>query len=166
MANYTMELRQVLDIPVDIFDFNYTRTPASKAIISDADLEAGFKNHFYFREIAHETITKFKFRLKTQWLESIEIFDNLLTAYAQPINVKANLVAQNENTSVYNDTPKSALDFGDEATHATSITHNTQNNTSLAGLTEIEALELYHEKIKDIVTDFYKSFDNLFMQIF
>ena len=71
-----------------------------------------------------------------------------------------------QNTSVFNDTPKNALDFGTEATHASSITHNAQNNTGLTGLTEIEALELYHDKIKDIVSEFYDSFDNLFMQIF
>ena len=71
-----------------------------------------------------------------------------------------------QNTSVFNDTPKNALDFGAESSHASNITHNTQTNVGLAGLTEIEALELYHDKIKDIVSEYYDTFDNLFMQIF
>ena len=165
MSKYTTELYKFIDI-YDIFDFQYPRSDESKAIISNEDLQAGFINRYYFREIGFETIERFKHKLKTQWLESIENFDKLLVAYNESINTKANMSSNTQNTSIFNDTPKNALDFGTESSHASSITHNTQNNTGLAGLTEIEALELYHDKIKDIVSEFYDSFDNLFMQIF
>lgn len=166
MSKYTAELRTIINNNFDIFDFVYERDPKSTAIISNEDLQKGFIDHYYFREVGFETLERFKYKLKTQWLESIENFDKLLIAYNQSINTKTNISSNTQNTSVYNDTPKNALDFGTEATHASSITHNTQTNTGLAGLTEIEALELYHDKLKDIVTEFYNSFDNLFMQIF
>lgn len=167
MSKYTAELRTIIANDFDIFDFEYTRKPASQAIISDEDLEKGFIDRFYFREVGFETLERFKHRLKTQWLESIQVFDDLLIAYkGEAIDPKANMKTSSVNTNIYNDTPKSALDFGDESTHASSIQHNTQETSGLAGLTEIEALEQYHEKIKDIQTEFYDSFDNLFMQIF
>ena len=166
MSKYTAELRTIIDNNFDIFDFTYTRSSESQAIVSDEKLQQGFIDRYYFREVGFETLERFKHKLKTQWLESIENFDKLLVAYSQSINPKVNMSSNTQNTSVFNDTPKNALDFGTEATHASSITHNTQTNTGLTGLTEIEALELYHDKIKDIVSEFYDSFDNLFMQIF
>lgn len=165
MSEYTSELYKFLDI-YDIFDFQYPRSDESKAIISNEDLQAGFINRYYFREIGFETVERFKHKLKTQWLESIENFDKLLVAYNGSINTKANMSSNTQNTSVFNDTPKNALDFGAESSHASNITHNTQSNVGLAGLTEIEALELYHDKLKDIVSEYYDTFDNLFMQIF
>lgn len=166
MSKYTAELRTIIGNNFDIFDFVYERDPKSTAIISNEDLQKGFIDHYYFREVGFETLERFKHKLKTQWLESIENFDKLLVAFNETINPKANISSNTQNTSIYNDTPKNALDFGAESSHASNITHNTQNNTGLAGLTEIEALELYHDKLKDIVTEFYNSFDNLFMQIF
>ena len=165
MSKYTSELYKFLDI-YDIFDFQYPRSDESKAIISNEELQAGFINRYYFREIGFETVERFKHKLKTQWLESIENFDKLLVAYNDSINTKANMSSNTQNTSVFNDTPKNALDFGTESSHASNITHNTQTNVGLAGLTEIEALELYHDKLKDIVSEYYDTFDNLFMQIF
>ena len=166
MSKYTAELRTIIDNNFDIFDFTYTRSSESQSIVSDKDLQQGFIDRYYFREVGFETLERFKHKLKSQWLESIENFDKLLVAYSQSINPKVNMSSNTQNTSVFNDTPKNALDFGTEATHASNITHNTQTNVGLAGLTEIEALELYHNKIKDIVSEFYDSFDNLFMQIF
>lgn len=165
MSKYTSELYKFIDI-YDIFDFQYPRSDESKAIISNEDLQSGFINRYYFREIAFETVERFKHKLKTQWLESIGNFDKLLVAYNESINTKANMSSNTQNTSVFNDTPKNALDFGAESSHASNITHNTQTNVGLAGLTEIEALELYHDKLKDIVSEYYDTFDNLFMQIF
>ena len=165
MSKYTSELYKFIDI-YNIFDFQYPRTNESKAIISNEDLQAGFINRYYFREIGFETVERFKHKLKTQWLESIGNFDKLLVAFNESINPKTNVSSNAQNTSVFNDTPKNALDFGTEASHASNITHNTQSNVGLAGLTEIEALELYHDKLKDIISEFYNSFDNLFMQIF
>lgn len=166
MSKYTAELRTIIDNGFNIFDFEYTRTAESLAILSNEKLQQGFIDRFYFREVAFETLERFKHKLKTQWRESIGVFDKLLVAYNDPINTKSNLGSNVTNASVFNDTPKNALDFGEQATHASSITHNTQDSKGYAGVTEIELLELLHDKIKDIQSEFYNSFDNLFMQIF
>ena len=182
MSNYTAELRTIINNNFDIFDFEYTRSNASKAIISDSDLEQGFIDHYYFREVGFETLERFKHKLKTQWIESIEIFDKVLVAYNEEINILSNNgsssttttsnTGSSSNKSIYNDTPTSHLGTTD---YATSITDNTGSSSdsgtisqSSTGktLSDIELLELYHDKIKDVITEFYKSFDNLFMQIF
>ena len=107
MSKYTSELYKFIDI-YDIFDFQYPRSDESKAIISNEDLQAGFINRYYFREIGFETVERFKHKLKTQWLESIGNFDKLLVAYNESINTKANMSSNTQNTSVFNDTPKNA----------------------------------------------------------
>lgn len=163
MSKYTAELRTIIDNGFNIFDFEYSRTPESQKIVSNEKLQEGFVNHFYFREIGFETLERFKHYLKTRWLENIAEFDKLLVAYDEPINIKSNLGSNVKNKSVFNDTPKSELD---DSNYASSITKNNQDTSGYAGTTEIELLELYHEKIKDIQTEFYNRFDLLFMQIF
>lgn len=164
MSRYTAELRTIIDNDFDIFDFTFNRTEASKAIISDEKLKEGFINHYYFREIGFETLERFKHFLKTKWLENLGEFDSLLVAYNEPINVKANLGSSVDNKSVFNDTPKNALD--DSKDYATSITDNKQKTAGFAGITEVEMLEIYHNNIRDIQTEFYEKFDSLFMQVF
>ena len=166
MSNYTAELRTIIDNGFDIFDFTYNRTNESRAILSDEELETGFIKHFYFREVGFETLERFKQRLETCWKESLGEFDSLLVEYSKPINVLSNAGTDSENTIIFNDTPQSALDYGEQSNHATNITHGTSKNKGYAGQTEIELLEKYHDKIKDIQTEFYNSFENLFMQIF
>ena len=166
MSKYTAELRTIIDNGFDIFDFEYNRTAESQQIVSNEDLQQGFINHFYFREVGFETLERFKHYLKTHWLENLGEFDALLVEYNKPINVKSNLGSNVDNVSVFNDTPKNALDFGEQSKHATNITNSKQNNKGYAGISEIELLEIYHEKIKDIQTEFYNKFDILFMQIF
>ena len=162
MSKYTAELRTIIDNGFNIFDFDYTRSPESLAILSNEKLQEGFINHFYFREIGFETLERFKFYLKTKWIESLGEFDKLLVAYNDPVNVKSNLGSNVKNKSVFNDTPKSELD---DSNYASSITKSNQDTAGYAGATEIELLELYHDKIKDIQTEFYEKFDILFMQI-
>ena len=159
MSKYTAELRTIIENGFNIFDFDYTRTVESQNIISNEDLQQGFIDHFYFREVAHETLERFKHRLKTQWKESLGELDSFLVAYNNEINVKSNY--SNNNKSVFEDTPLNSLEDKD---YATNITTNT--GTGYNGITEIELLDLYHQKLIDIQTEFYESFDNLFMQIF
>lgn len=166
MSNYTAELRTIIDNGFNIFDFDYQRNSESVNILPNEDLQNGFINRYYFREVGFETLERFKHKLKTQWLESITNFDKLLVEYSKEINVMSNSNLTTENVNIFNDTPKSAIDYGNESNHASTITHDKQTASGLGGLTEIEALELYHDKLKDIITEFYDSFDNLFMQIF
>lgn len=164
MSKYTAQLRTIVDNEINIFDFEYTRTPASMEIISNEQLQNDFIDRFYFREIGFETVERFKHYLKVKWKEELGEFDALLVEYNKSINVKSNMNAQVENTTIFNDTPKSKLDINTDYT--SSISQNTQNQTGYNGLTEIELLELYHDKIKDIQSEFYDKFDSLFMQIY
>lgn len=166
MSKYTAELRTIVNSGFNIFDFDYTRTEQSKAILSNEDLQNGFIDHFYFREIGFETLERFKQRLKTQWIEGMGEFDALLVAYSKELTPTANMGGTVENLNITNDTPNNALDYGEQSTHASLIQTNKQDNKGFVGVTEIELLELYHDKIKDIQTEFYELFDNLFMQIF
>lgn len=163
MSKYTAELRTIIAIGFDIFDFEYSRSEEAKSILSNENLQQGFIDRYFFREVGFETLERFKHHLKTQWRESIAIFDKLLIAYNNKVEIKSNMSTFTKNKSVYNDTPTSSLGNED---YATSITDNNQYVKGNAGITEIELLELYHDKIKDIQSEFYDSFDNLFMQIF
>lgn len=166
MSNYTAELRTILDNGFEIFDFEYTRDPRSVLLLTKKDLEQGFIDRYYFREVGFETLERFKHKLKTQWLESIWAFDKKLIAYASEINPTTNLGSEVKTSTILNDTPKNALDFGEQSTHASSTAYNTQSTSGYAGTTQIELLELYTEKLHDIQSEFYDSFDNLFMQVF
>ena len=166
MSKYTAELRQIVKLGYEIFDFDYPRNETAEQILSNEKLQQGFIDRYYFREVGFETLERFKHKLKTQWLESIENFDKLLVAYNENVNVKSNVSSEIENVSIYNDTPKSALDYGEQSNHASSITNNKQKTKGYTGLTEIEMLELYHNNLRDIVSEYYDTFDNLFMQIF
>lgn len=162
MSKYTAELRSLIANNIKIFDFDYKRDEKAQSIISNEDLEQHFINHYALREIGHETIERWKHRLMTQWNESITNFDKLLIAYNMDINIMSNGITK--SLQRFNNTPKSALDFGEQSKHASAITEN--ENKGYSGLTEIELLEKYHDKIKDIESEFLDSFDNLFMQIF
>lgn len=163
MSKYTAELRTILDNDIDIFDFEYTRLPESQAIISDTDLEQGFIDRYYFREVGFETVERFKHYLKVHWRENIEVFDKLLVAFNSEIDPISNMNSVIENKTIFEDTPKSKLGSTD---YATNITSSRQTASGSSGVSQIELLEKYHEKIKDIITEFYDKFDELFMQIF
>ena len=163
MSKYTAELRTILANNIDIFDFEYTRLPESQAIISDADLEQGFIDRYYFREVGFETVERFKHYLKVHWIENLEIFDKLLIAFNTEINPISNINSVVENKTVFEDTPKSKLGNTD---YATNITSSRQSASGSSGTSQIELLEQYHDKIKDIITEFYDSFDELFMQLY
>ena len=61
MAIYTLELRNLLDNNVDIFDFDYPIFDEEYRLT----FERKFIEHFYFREIGCETVARFKFNLRS-----------------------------------------------------------------------------------------------------
>ena len=162
MSNYTTELRSIIEVGLNPFDFEYTRSEESKNIISNEDLQQGFIDHFYFNEICCETFERWSHFLKTQWKESIGEFDKRLVAFAKDIDPLSNFNSQTKNRVVFNDTPKSKLDTDD---HATNITISDNDTKGYSGQTEIEMLNQYVNGLRDIKTEFYESFKNLFMLI-
>ena len=60
MSKYTAELRTIIDNNFDIFDFTYTRSSESQAIVSNEKLQQGFIDHYYldmaFADIIEERL--------------------------------------------------------------------------------------------------------------
>lgn len=65
MANYTMEIRQMIDEPlIGLFTFTYDFYTDDKE--SKKEFERLFIEHYYFREIGFETPERFKVKLKAK----------------------------------------------------------------------------------------------------
>ena len=60
MAEYTVELRKIIESGINIFDFPYNFYDESKR----KEFEQKFIRHFYFREIGCETVERFKWYLQ------------------------------------------------------------------------------------------------------
>lgn len=60
MAEYTIELRRIIEAGIPIFDFPYNFYDESKR----AEFEKKFIQHFYFREIGCEAVERFKWYLR------------------------------------------------------------------------------------------------------
>ena len=163
MSKYTTELRTIIKQGFDIFDFNFNRTEESKNVVSDENLKQGFIDHFFFNEIGAETLERWKHFLKTQWLENLGEFDKKLVAFAKEIDPLATYKDTTKNLSIYEDTPKSPTT--EEITHATTKTLNKQESKGFNGQTEIDLLNTYVNGLRDIKTEFYESFSNLFMGV-
>ena len=76
MARYTMELWEVIETGVNLFDFEYNFWDTTKK----TELEQAFFEHFKFHEIGSETIPRFKDRFKAKWLESIDKYSKMFEA--------------------------------------------------------------------------------------
>lgn len=164
MSKYTCELRTLVK-QFNIFDFNYQRSPESIAIVSNEELQEGFINHFYFSEIGFETLERFKHQLKVLWCENLGEFDKLLVAYNQKIDTLTNNSANADVITADKDAPKNNINFNG-LLDKPSYVSNSKTKATGKTLTDIELLEKYHDKIKDIQTEFYESLTSLFMQIF
>ena len=65
MANYTMEIRQMIDEPlIGLFTFNYDFYTDDKN--TKKEFERLFTEYYYFREIGFETPERFKMKLKAK----------------------------------------------------------------------------------------------------
>ena len=73
MANYTVELREIIDSGINIFAFNYPFYDEKKR----AEFEEKFKRHFYFREIGCETPDRFMFYLQEKMLTVFPYYNKL-----------------------------------------------------------------------------------------
>lgn len=164
MARYTATIKTILENGLTIFDFDYSRDENAVAILSNEDLQQGFLDHYYFREVGFETLERFKKMLEVEWKENIGIFDKMLIAYNNEINILSNGSNSSSSRSVFSDTPQGYFD--NLTNYATNVTDNTNENKGYNGVTEIELLKTYHDQMIDVKNEFYNKFDNLFMQIY
>lgn len=194
MAQYTMELKTIIENGIDIFDFDFP--------LFDETYRETFKqkfiNHFYFREIGSETVGRFKFYLKeqlnlimpvfnkmymSQGLEQ-RILDNYDVTETYTRTTTGNTTANNtnENLSLYSDTPKKRIDIdtNDFVTNInkdnTTIKNNiTDNGTEQYTLTKTgnigvqydsQAVTAYENSLRNIDLEIFNQLEILFMGVF
>lgn len=194
MANYTIELRTILENNVNIFDFNYPIFDESYR----ATLEENFINHFYYREIGFETISRFKHHLKTelnilmpyynklymsQGLEQ-RILDNYDVTETFERNVTGSKTGVNENSNkqLFSDTGRKRVDINDidyvstinKETNNTTSNVNDENNErwsrtmkgNIGVQTDADAIMKYENSLKNVDLLLFEELEKLFMQIF
>ena len=194
MANYTIEISELIQNNVNIFDFNYPIFQESYR----KTFEENFKNYFMFREIGVETVARFKHNLKTQL--------NLLMPYYNKIYTSQNLeqrildnydvtetferdstgkrTAKNDinNKQLFSDTGRKRVDINDidyvsninkEINSANSNaneenkekwTRKMQGNIGIQ--TDAMAVSAFENSLKNVDMLIFDELDNLFMQIF
>jgi hypothetical protein len=87
MAKYTVEVRDLVEQGIDIFDFDYPIYDEEHK----PDLEEKIINHYYFREIGVETIGRWKHELKVKMNEIMPKYNRLYELYdSQNINILSN----------------------------------------------------------------------------
>ena len=105
MSNYTIELRKVLDLGYNIFDFNYPFYDESKRL----EFEQNFIHHFYFREIGVPSVDQFKHYLKDKMFMVFPYYNELFNAASIKYSILDNYKLTEEFTMERNDTGKSGV---------------------------------------------------------
>lgn len=158
MANYTMELRQVMEL-TPIFDFDYPIYDESYRPI----FEGKFLNYFYFREIGTETIARFKHHLKTELQLKMPIYNKMYKACNLELRILDNYeikesfektntdngtTTRNNNTNktnineivnkaLFSDTGRKRVDIND-VDYVSNINKELNNATSNSDETQLE----------------------------
>ena len=137
MANYTMEIRQMVDEPlIGLFTFNYDFYSDDKE--SKKEFERLFTEYYYFREIGFETPERFKMKLKakldlimpyyrqlamTEW-ERLRTTEQMMTS--------KNLIEKTTHEQKIN---------GQSSNHATSSNNDTQTGINESSSNSNQSLE-------------------------
>lgn len=201
LAKYTMTIKDIVNsyydgtsLSVDdkledtrsfIFDFNYP-------VLDEATkkrIEVAILKHYYYREIAFETIGQFKIKLNDRlnlimgrYNSLYEKQDLSLSPYINSYlketgNNSSTSDANNENWQTTSDTPRGILTdlkegkYSSLATYTTN-TDGTKNNgnyerqvDSLSGMTYAEAFRNYYDNIISLDEELVGEFSDLFMVI-
>lgn len=86
MAKYTVELRDIVESGLKIFNFNYEFFDEAKK----PDFEQKFIDHFFFREIGTETVGRFQHYLKVKCQEVLPYYNVLFQTALYEYDVKNN----------------------------------------------------------------------------
>ena len=194
MAEYTIELRTLIDNNVDIFDFDYPLFDESYR----ETFEEHFINHFYFREIGAETVARFKHNLKESlnlimpyWnkiYSSQSLDQRILDNYDVIEKYERNLEGTHEskqdgtNKNLFTDTGRKRTDINN-VDYVSSITKDiAESNTSgktgskeswtrtmtgnIGVQTDASAVVAYEQSLRNVDLEVFEQLDNLFMQVF
>lgn len=87
MANYTVELRKVVESGINIFNFQYDFYGDDK---KRQEFEASFIRHFYFREIGCESVDRFRWYLEDKMKTVFPYYNELFKAAQIEYNILDN----------------------------------------------------------------------------
>ena len=130
MANYTIELREIIEGGHNIFDFKYPFYNEEKR----KAFEKNFIRHFYFREIGAETIDRFKLYLEDKMNNVFPYYNKLLETTMIEYEIIDNYkLTETYERTVDNEGKTSAISssvgrlYGEQESN-TNQTHNTESN--------------------------------------
>lgn len=201
LSKYTMTIKDIVNsyydgssISVDdklddtrefIFDFDYP-------VLDDATkkrIEIAILKHYYYREIAFETIGQFKIKLNDRlnlimgrYNAMYQKQDLSLSPYINSYleesgNSESTSGVNNENWQTTSDTPRGILTDLKEGKYSSLATYTTntddtdnssnynRNVSSLNGLTYAEAFRNYYDNIISLDEELVNEFSDLFMVI-
>ena len=170
-----------------IFNFDYPVIDES----TKERIEKAILKHYYFREIAFETIAIFKIKLNDRlnlimprYNELYKHQDNELSPYINSYlkekganDNTSNTVNNSENWQTSSDTPQGILEELKAGTYSSGAVYTTNGDTndstnagtyerqveSLSGLTYAEAFRSYYDNIISIDEELVNEFSDLFM---
>ena len=201
LAKYTMMIKDIVNsyydgtsLSVDdkledtrefIFDFNYP-------VLDEATkkrIEVAILKHYYYREIAFETIGEFKIKLNDRLNLIMGRYNSLygkqdltlspyINSYLKEVgNNSSTSDVNNENWQTTSDTPRGILTDLKEGRYSSLATYTTNTdgteNTgeyerqvdSLSGMTYAEAFRNYYDNIISLDEELVNEFSDLFMVI-
>lgn len=160
LPRYTEKLYNITK-DYDIFNFEYELNEPYKT-----EFENLFIQNYYNREIAVETIELFLHYLKNDVQMKCKYYNKLLVENGKTLSIFKEYETNSNTVNIYKDSP---LNLNVQETlnnqYATNLSENKIENSGRTQQ-EIDILDNYNKKLKDIMYDFINSFNDLFMKIY
>lgn len=184
MANYTVELHEIVESGCNIFDFTYPIYQETHR----AELQQRILDHYWLREIGFETVGRFKHQLKVRMNEimpvynrlyeveeKINILQNQKTTFNDTVNGKQN--SDDTDLRLHADTPQgttditsgsnvSTIDKDKNTNEGTTETKHTGTITAYSGITEAELMRKFKENVIDVDDEIIKDLADLFSLLY
>ena len=165
MANYTMEIRQMIDNPlIGLFTFDYDFY--SDNIKDMEEFEKLFIQWYYFREIGFETPERFKLKLQaklniimpyyrqlamTEW-ERLRTPEQMMTSknLNESTTHEQTITGGNETTTSGNSTAKTTNDSSSSLSSDVSLTLNNEATNTQSSTSEAESTDTQNGKASSL----------------
>lgn len=168
----TMDLKYIKDeLGENIFDFDYDWEDITigDKVYSKEYIQNNFIDYWLYYHIGYSTLDEFKWRLRRNWLNKIEVLKQQLSLYPTKLNLNEyniNRTYSSKSDNKYSDTPNQPmLDVDPEGKYLTDRTYNDLDGNSNVTETKNE-LAKYNElknKAHNVLYDWIKSYDYLFL---
>ena len=176
MSQYTLEIRELIENDVEIFDFEY---PLFDPLYKEG-LEKKIIDHYFFREIGCETAGRFIFNLRVKMNEIMPIYNKMYEVLNLTQRVLDNYDVTETYTSadthLFSDTPQGRIAITDSTGGAstgfvTDITEdkNSWTRTMVGNIgiqTDANAVTQYIEALKNVDMMIINDLNILFMGVY